>query len=116
MKLALSTDSTSRTHTCARHTEKTSAPSGAQAKPNEPRPESNGPTFHAGILVQCDASIKSIIVSIDNANNNEFIIEVLDDQTIVVKETMLKILKERLEQRLQNTTQKVEDDDTDSGP
>lgn len=70
-------------------------------------------TIQPGVLVQCDASIKSIIVSIDNDNNNEYIIEVLDDQNIVVKETMVKILKEKLEQRLQNTTQKVEDDSED---
>ncbi|CAN8106275.1 unnamed protein product [Discula destructiva] len=66
-----------------------------------------------GVLVQCDASIKSIIVSIDNENNNEYIIEVLDDQNIVVKETMVKILKDKLEERLKNTTQKVDSDSED---
>jgi len=93
-----------------------SEPNAPQPKSKEPEPTSDGFAMTPGVLVQCDASIKSIIVSIDNANNNEYIIEVLDDQTIVVKETMLKSLKEKLEQRLQNTTQKVEDDDTDSGP
>ncbi|PSR87324.1 TFIIH subunit TTDA/Tfb5 [Coniella lustricola] len=66
-----------------------------------------------GVLVQCDASIKSIIVSIDNERNNEFVIEVLDDQNIVVKETMVQRLKELLEDRLKNTTQREEVDDSD---
>lgn len=63
-----------------------------------------------GVLVQCDASIKSIIVSIDNENNHDYIIEVLDDQNIVVKETMVQVLKIKLEERLKNTTQRVESD------
>lgn len=65
------------------------------------------------MLVQCDASIKSIIVSIDNERNNEFVIEVLDDQNIVVKETMVQRLKELLEERLKNTTQREDVDDSD---
>lgn len=70
-------------------------------------------TFSAlfsGVLVQCDASIKSIIVSIDNENGHDYIIEVLDDQNIVVKETMVQVLKIKLEERLKNTTQRVESD------
>lgn len=67
-------------------------------------------TFVTGVLVQCDASIKSIIVSIDNENNHDYIIEVLDDQNIVVKETMVQVLKIKLEERLKNTTQRVESD------
>lgn len=61
------------------------------------------------MLVECDASIKSIIVNIDNQSNNEFVIEVLDDQHIVVKETMVQALKARLDERLKNTTQREED-------
>lgn len=67
-------------------------------------------TYLPGVLVQCDASIKSIIVSIDNENNHDYIIEVLDDQNIVVKETMVQVLKIKLEERLKNTTQRVESD------
>lgn len=63
----------------------------------------------AGVLVECDASIKSIIVNIDNEYNNEFVIEVLDDQHLVVKETMVQALKQRLDDRLKNTMGKEED-------
>jgi Transcription factor TFIIH complex subunit Tfb5 len=45
--------------------------------------------------VQCDPSIKSIIVKIDS-EKNDFIVEELDDQTLVIKEGMLQILKMRL--------------------
>lgn len=62
-----------------------------------------------GVLVECDASIKSIIVNIDNEFHNEFVIEVLDDQHIVVKETMVQALKQKLDDRLKNTTQREED-------
>jgi TFIIH basal transcription factor complex TTD-A subunit len=46
--------------------------------------------------VECDPSIKSIIVKIDS-EDHAFIVEELDDQTLVVKENMLTTLKMRLE-------------------
>lgn len=50
-----------------------------------------------GVLVQCDPSIKSIIVKIDS-DKHEYIIEELDDQTLVVKENMLGELKRKLDE------------------
>jgi len=47
--------------------------------------------------VECDPSIKSIIVKIDS-EDHAFIVEELDDQTLVVKENMLSILKMRLDE------------------
>lgn len=67
----------------------------------------------AGVLVECDASIKSIIVNIDNESNNEFVIEVLDDTHIVVKETMVQALKQKLDDRLKNTTQREDELESD---
>ncbi|KAF5689839.1 RNA polymerase II transcription factor B subunit 5 [Fusarium circinatum] len=52
-----------------------------------------------GVLIECDPSIKSIIVSIDSANH-DYIIEDLDDERVVVKETMVSTLKHKLEERL----------------
>lgn len=49
-----------------------------------------------GVLVECDPSIKSIIVKID-AGDHAFIVEELDDQTLVIKENMLPILKQKLD-------------------
>lgn len=48
------------------------------------------------MLVECDPSIKSIIVNIDSANH-DFIIEDLDEQRVVVKENMLAELKRKLD-------------------
>jgi len=50
---------------------------------------------YPGVLVQCDPSIKAIIAKIDG-ERHEFIIEDLDDETVVVKESKLAELKELL--------------------
>ncbi|KAH7384664.1 transcription factor TFIIH complex subunit Tfb5-domain-containing protein [Pyrenochaeta sp. MPI-SDFR-AT-0127] len=51
-----------------------------------------------GTLVKCDASIKAMLVDIDSKNNNEFIIEELDEEHLLVKETKINELKSRLNQ------------------
>lgn len=48
------------------------------------------------MLVECDPSIKSIIVNIDS-ENHDFIIEDLDEERVVVKENMVALLKQKLE-------------------
>ena len=62
-----------------------------------------------GVLVECDPSIKSIIVNIDS-KNHDFIIEDLDDQRLVVKENMIPLLKQKLEDRLKETIAPAADD------
>ncbi|KAL1642892.1 putative rna polymerase ii transcription factor b subunit 5 [Diplodia seriata] len=54
-----------------------------------------------GILVQCDESIKTIIVKIDS-ELNDFIIEDLDDETLVIKAEKLRELKRRLNEVLKD--------------
>ncbi|KAF4534719.1 Nucleotide excision repair TFIIH subunit TTDA [Lasiodiplodia theobromae] len=54
-----------------------------------------------GILVQCDESIKTIIVKIDS-ELNDFIIEDLDDETLVIKAEKLPELKRRLNEVLKD--------------
>lgn len=54
-------------------------------------------TRHLGILVQCDPSIKAIIVKIDSTTR-KYIIEDLDEQTLVIKDTMLTDLKHKLDE------------------
>lgn len=49
-----------------------------------------------GVLVKCDASIKSMLVQIDSQNKNDFIIEELDEEHLLVKETKINELKSRL--------------------
>lgn len=48
-----------------------------------------------GVLVQCDASIKAIIVRI-NSERHDYVIEELDEETVIVHENKLADLKERL--------------------
>ncbi|CAD6440307.1 7bdfbdc3-bb40-419d-9c7b-bfd84f0eef9d-CDS [Sclerotinia trifoliorum] len=56
-----------------------------------------------GVLVECDPSIKSIIVKIDADSSHAYIVEDLDDETLVIKENMLGMLKTRLEDALKET-------------
>lgn len=50
-----------------------------------------------GVLVECDPSIKAIILKIDQ-DKHDYIVEDLDDQTLVIKESQLQKLKLRLEE------------------
>jgi TFIIH basal transcription factor complex TTD-A subunit len=62
-----------------------------------------------GVLVECDPSIKSIIVSIDSKNNHEYIVEDLDEQRVVIKENMVAQLKKLLDEKLSETHQQAEE-------
>lgn len=53
--------------------------------------------IYPGVLVQCDPSIKSIIMKIDS-KEHAFIVEELDDQTLVIKENMMTTLKIKLDE------------------
>ncbi|KAK7534460.1 RNA polymerase II transcription factor B subunit 5 [Phyllosticta citricarpa] len=61
-----------------------------------------------GVLVQCDESIKTIIVKIDS-ERNDFIIEDLDDETLVIKSEKLPELKRRLNEVLKDAIRNPED-------
>lgn len=75
-----------------------------------PSPTRANALIAPGVLVECDPSIKSIIVNIDDKNGHEYIIDNLDEQHVVIKETMLQKLKQMLEDRLRETTQHAGDD------
>lgn len=51
-----------------------------------------------GVLVECEPAIKSILVHIDSTHHHDFIIEDLDETHLFVKETMLQVLKSKLEE------------------
>ena len=70
------------------------------------------PKAMKGVLVQCDPSIKAIILKVD-MDRHDFIIEDLDDQTLVIKESMLGRLKQRLEEELANTQQMPDESGSD---
>ena len=53
-------------------------------------------TVPAGTLVKCDASIKAIILSIDAEERHEIVVEDLDEEHVLIKESRLEDLKRRL--------------------
>ncbi|KFY13645.1 hypothetical protein V492_03120 [Pseudogymnoascus sp. VKM F-4246] len=61
-----------------------------------------------GVLVECDPSIKAIIVKLDS-ERNDYIVEELDDQTLVINEAKLGTLKMALEEKLKETQQPADD-------
>ncbi|KAI1081247.1 RNA polymerase 2 general transcription and DNA repair factor tfiih component [Whalleya microplaca] len=62
-----------------------------------------------GTLVECDPSIKSIIINIDS-ENNEYLVEDLDESHLIIKDNVLAKLKAKLEERLKETVPVVEND------
>jgi hypothetical protein len=50
------------------------------------------------VLVECEPAIKSILVHIDSNHHHEFIIEDLDETHLFIKEAMLPVLKQKLEE------------------
>lgn len=77
-------------------------------------PSTTMPKAVKGVLVECDPSIKAIVLKIDSLHH-DFIVEDLDDQTLVVKESKLNELKQRLEDELANTQQMPEDSGSEDG-
>ncbi|CAO1600408.1 MAG: hypothetical protein L6R36_007246 [Xanthoria steineri] len=65
-----------------------------------------------GVLVECDPSIKAIILKIDQ-DKHDYIVEDLDDQHLVIKESQLPRLKERLEEVLADTQQMPDESGSD---
>jgi len=55
------------------------------------------------VLVECDSSIKAIILKIDSDSGYSFVAEDLDDKTLVVREPKLAELKSRLDSILAKT-------------
>lgn len=51
-----------------------------------------------GVLVECDPSIKAIIVKIDTESRNDFIIDDIDDEHVLIKSTKHDELKARLKE------------------
>jgi TFIIH basal transcription factor complex TTD-A subunit len=56
------------------------------------------PVFSTGLLIECDPSIKSMILKYDE-ERHDYIVEDLDDENhLVIKESQLQNLKVRLDQ------------------
>lgn len=62
--------------------------------------------------MQCDASIKAIIMVI-NSERHDYVIEELDEETVIVHDNKLAELKERLNHKLRDTQMDVDDSGSD---
>lgn len=71
------------------------------------------PRATPGTLVQCDPSIKAILVKIDSENANEFIIEDIDDETVLIKEGKHDLLKIKLRDALKDTVREPEESESE---
>ncbi|KAK0251767.1 TFIIH complex subunit tfb5 [Friedmanniomyces endolithicus] len=67
------------------------------------------PRAVAGILIECDESIKAMIVKIDRQHNHDFIIENIDDKHALIKADRHEELKELLKKDLKDTVREPED-------
>ena len=63
--------------------------------------------------MRCDASIKAMLIDIDSKNNNEYIIEDLDEEHILVKETKVTELKGRLHNMMRERLKEPESSDSE---
>ena len=53
--------------------------------------------YMPGVLVETDASIHAIIVRIDQEHKNDFIIEDIDDENLLIKKDRYETLKNLLQ-------------------
>ena len=51
-----------------------------------------------GILIECDPSIKAIIIRINDQHSHEFIVEDIDDEHVLIKNHKLDELKQLLKE------------------
>jgi TFIIH basal transcription factor complex TTD-A subunit len=58
--------------------------------------ELEGVLISSGVLVECDASIKAIIVKINAEDQNAYIIEDIDDEHVLIQASKYAQLKARL--------------------
>jgi len=65
-----------------------------------------------GVLVECDPSIKAILLKIDQEAGHAFIIEDLDESTLVVKEQKLAEFKHQLNMMLRKTSMQEKEEDS----
>ncbi|KAK9350482.1 TFIIH subunit TTDA/Tfb5 [Lipomyces doorenjongii] len=64
-----------------------------------------------GVLVECDPSIKALIINLDSKNHNVVLAD-LDDEHLVIEERMVEHVKRELDSQLaENTFKPAELDD-----
>ncbi|KAK5120723.1 hypothetical protein LTR85_006081 [Meristemomyces frigidus] len=67
------------------------------------------PRAIAGVLVECDPSIKAILVKIDAEHHHDFIIQEIDDEHLLIQSDKHEALKQLLRDALKDTVREAED-------
>ncbi|TKA30756.1 hypothetical protein B0A50_02476 [Salinomyces thailandicus] len=67
------------------------------------------PRALAGVLIECDPSIKAIIVKIDLEHHNDIVIVDIDDEHVLIKNDKHELLKQLLKDALKDTVREAED-------
>ncbi|WPH01214.1 Hypothetical protein R9X50_00405000 [Acrodontium crateriforme] len=65
------------------------------------------PRAMPGVLVQCDPSIKAIIVKINAEHNHDIIVEEIDEEHVLVKTSKHELLKNLLKDALKDTVKEA---------
>ncbi|KAF7715310.1 RNA polymerase II transcription factor B subunit 5 [Penicillium ucsense] len=66
-----------------------------------------------GLLIECDPSIKAMILKYDE-DHHEYIVEDLDDENhLVIKESQLEALKNRLDRDLDEKIMQLDESESD---
>lgn len=66
-----------------------------------------------GVLIECDASIKTIVNNINRESGYDIVIEDLDDEHVMIKESKVEELKRKLKDQLKDTVREAEDSGSD---
>ncbi|KAL1961410.1 hypothetical protein VTO42DRAFT_138 [Malbranchea cinnamomea] len=66
-----------------------------------------------GVLIECDPSIKAIILKYDEERHDYVVEDLDDDRHLVIKESQLANLKERLAQELDERVMQPEESDSE---
>lgn len=66
------------------------------------------------MLVECDPSIKAIIIRINDQHKHDFIIEDIDDEHVLIKKDKHEELKLLLKEALKDTVKEAEEESSES--
>ncbi|GAB1729090.1 hypothetical protein KC367_g429 [Hortaea werneckii] len=67
------------------------------------------PKARAGVLIECDPSIKAIIMKIDREQQHRIVMEEIDDEHVLIQNDKHDELKELLKNALKDTVREAED-------
>ncbi|KAI7143851.1 hypothetical protein KC343_g15450 [Hortaea werneckii] len=67
------------------------------------------PKARAGVLIECDPSIKAIIMKIDREQQRRIVMEEIDDEHVLIQNDKHDELKELLKNALKDTVREAED-------